>query len=135
MAVFRHSAQRKALLNYLQSVKTHPTAAALFERLRREFPNLSLGTIYRNLDILQRQGLVRQLIGEGRETRFDSALMPHGHFFCRICGQVEDFAWTGDGARRTAARLKGRRVEEVKLEARGLCAKCVVIRKTKGGRS
>jgi Fe2+ or Zn2+ uptake regulation protein len=133
MGLFRQSAQRQAVLTYLKSVTSHPTAAAIFRELRRKFPRLSLGTVYRNLDILQRQGQVRVLAGEGRESRYDADMRPHGHFSCRLCGTVEDLAWLGEWLQAAAARSREQRVEEISLEARGICGSCRRAR-TKGGR-
>jgi len=125
MKAFRQSAQRKALLAYLQSADFHPSAGVIFRHVRRRFPKLSLGTVYRNLDILKQQGLVRQLDGDGKQARFDAELKPHGHFYCRLCGKVEDIAGTPDWMRSATDVFRdGRRVEEVRMEVKGVCIRC-----------
>lgn len=133
MAEYRQSAQRRALLEYLKSVTTHPTAAVIYENVSRSIPRLSLGTVYRNLDILRRQGLVRQLDGDGRHARFDGTPEPHGHFYCRLCGAVEDLPWSRDWEASAMKALKaGQRPEEVRMEVKGVCARCGRKSKIKG---
>ncbi len=132
---FRHSAQRQALLACLRATRAHPTAAALFACLRRSFPRLSLGTVYRNLGILQSQGLVLQLAGDGSEARYDADLAPHAHFFCRHCGEVFDLPLAPAAARALApSPAAGLRLESVRVEWQGLCRKCQPRRSSPGGK-
>ena len=123
--MLRNSAQRKRLLEYLQATREHPTAARLYTQLRREFSRLSLGTVYRNLEILRSQGRVRVLTGDGCESRFDGRLEPHAHLYCRRCRRVTDLplppdfqAWSRDPAR------EGHRVDTCEVELTGVCRSC-----------
>lgn len=122
---FRHSRQRQAIFDLLRASRAHPTAAAIYDGLRARLPRLSLGTVYRNLEILRGQGLVRVLGGNRRETRYDGCSVPHGHFCCRICGRIEDLPLSGTLARALPALArKSGRIEEVRLEACGICHRC-----------
>ena len=86
----KYSKQREALLTLLRSTRSHPSADWLYENLRKEFPNISLGTVYRNLSFLVEQGEVLSLkLGDGKE-HFDGHTEPHYHFICPECGKVED---------------------------------------------
>ena len=86
----KYSKQREALLTLLRSTRSHPSADWLYENLRKEFPNISLGTVYRNLSFLVEQGEVLSLkLGDGKE-HFDGHTEPHYHFICTECGKVED---------------------------------------------
>jgi Fe2+ or Zn2+ uptake regulation protein len=97
----------------------------LFACLRRKFPRLSLGTVYRNLEILRRQGLVLQLAGDGQQARFDGDVRPHAHFFCRKCGTLQDLPLSSSGTRALAPPAKlGLKSETVRLEWVGLCRRC-----------
>jgi Fe2+ or Zn2+ uptake regulation protein len=122
---FRHSRQRQEVLTLLRGTTAHPTAAAIHRGLKVRLPRLSLGTVYRNLEILQQQGLVRALTGNGRETRYDAQLAPHAHFCCQSCGQVEDLP-VSRSLGRLLARLArpGGRVEDVRVELFGTCRHC-----------
>lgn len=88
--VRKQSKQRIAILQYLQSTKKHPTADIVYANLRKEFPNISLGTVYRNLSLLADSGeILRLRIGDGTD-RFDYTTSSHHHFICDECGSVLD---------------------------------------------
>ncbi|RXK88570.1 transcriptional repressor [Chlorobaculum sp. 24CR] len=88
---YRHSRQRERLLAILRSTESHPTAAWLYDRLKAEFPSLSLGTVYRNLAILIEQGLVRKIDAGSTFDRFEAKTKPHYHLICNKCGKIIDF--------------------------------------------
>lgn len=90
MAATRYSKQREAIKNYLLSTKSHPTAEAVYEQIQTEFPNISLGTVYRNLNFLVEHGeAVRLNVGDEFD-HFDGDTHPHNHFYCRECHQITD---------------------------------------------
>ncbi len=88
---YRSSRQRERLLALLRSTNTHPTASWLYDRLKTEFPNLSLGTVYRNLSILIEQGLVKKIDAGSTFDRFEAKTTPHDHLICKKCGKIIDF--------------------------------------------
>ena len=81
----RKSRQRDRILEVLRATKSHPTAKWVFDKVRKQFPNLSLGTVYRNLGILVKQGLVSKLDFGSSYDRFEAKTLPHHHFVCEIC--------------------------------------------------
>lgn len=86
----KRSRQRERIYHVLKRTRDHPTAEWIFEHVRQEMPRISLGTVYRNLHVLARQGKVRELdFGEGTK-RYDAFLGPHYHFVCEVCGTVRD---------------------------------------------
>ena len=90
MAILKHSRQRDAILKSLRGRYDHPTADMVYSSIREEIPNISLGTVYRNLSLLAEQGEILKLSsGEGPD-RFDGNPKPHYHFRCRVCGGVSD---------------------------------------------
>lgn len=90
MAGTKYSKQREAILAYLHSTKKHPTAETVYQELRKEYPRLSLGTVYRNLNLLSESGEILRLnCGDGMD-HFDATVEPHYHFICRKCGCVLD---------------------------------------------
>lgn len=98
----KHSKQRDALLALLGSVTCHPTAEWLHAELRREYPKMSLATVYRNLGILCEQGKAIKLdVGDGN-VHYDAKTFDHNHFFCKMCREVSDL---GDGDLEDADRL------------------------------
>lgn len=122
----RNSRQRERLLSLLQSTKTHPTADWLYERLKGEFPSLSLGTVYRNLGVLEEEGRLVRISGGSSYDRYDARLEPHAHFICERCGRVYDMDVDWDHALLERLRLRsGHRVHSYILHGRGVCARCL----------
>ena len=80
--------QREAILNELRHTHNHPTADELYSVLRHKVPQISLGTIYRNLDDMAARGVIRKLEVTGRQKRFDGMTIPHHHLRCRNCGNI-----------------------------------------------
>jgi len=86
----RFTPQRKVILEELQQLTSHPTADDLYERVRGRMPKISLGTIYRNLDILYHQGVIQKLHVAESQMRFDGNPEPHFHVHCVKCGRIAD---------------------------------------------
>ncbi len=125
MARYRQSKQRTLILNFLQATREHPTAAMVFHRVRGQWPRLSLGTVYRNLNILTDQGQIQRLGGEGRLSRYDACLQAHGHFTCLRCGAVHDIFLGREDVQRLTRDWPGRHLaRDLRLEYRGTCARC-----------
>lgn len=92
MASLKYSRQREAVKNFLMTRKDHPTADVVYSNIRQEFPNISLGTVYRNLTLLSDMGEIRRLhFGTGVD-HFDADISEHYHFVCQDCGSVIDLA-------------------------------------------
>ena len=90
MATLKYSRQREAIKNYLMSTKEHPTAEMVYEAIREVCPNISLGTVYRNLSLLADLGEIQKISTENGPDRFDGNPKPHYHFFCTNCNSVLD---------------------------------------------
>lgn len=92
MKTLKYSRQRESIKACLMARNDHPTADALYTSIRREYPNISLGTVYRNLNLLVELGEINKLTcGDGAD-HFDADTTPHYHFVCRNCGQVCDLS-------------------------------------------
>lgn len=86
----RYSRQREEIKKYLSTRKDHPTADTVYTALRQQLPNISLGTVYRNLTMLADSGeILRLRLGDGVD-HFDYDTSPHHHFICNRCGAVHD---------------------------------------------
>ena len=90
MAKTNFSRQREAIKDYLASTTSHPTADTIYENIKKIYPNISLGTVYRNLNLLVEQGEVLKLSCDDNRDHFDATTTPHHHFFCKCCHQVSD---------------------------------------------
>lgn len=85
-----HSKQREVILEVLQSTTSHPTVNWIYEKSRAIIPNISLGTVYRNLAELQKQGMINEIpVGDGLQ-HFDGDIDEHLHFHCVSCGKIFD---------------------------------------------
>jgi len=89
-ATLKRSKQREAIMAFLKTRKDHPTADTVYQEIRNSIPNISLGTVYRNLSLLSERGEILRLACDGKVDRFDADIHPHYHFICRSCGCVQD---------------------------------------------
>ena len=86
----KYSRQRESIKNYLMNTKDHPTADMVYQYVRKEYPKVSLGTVYRNLSLLAELGEIIKLdCGDGYD-RFDANMDPHYHVVCTSCNELED---------------------------------------------
>ena len=88
--ILKHSKQRDSIKEFLSTRKDHPTADVVYMNVRKSFPNISLGTVYRNLTLLADIGEITRLrVGDGVD-HFDFDTSPHCHFVCTECGNISD---------------------------------------------
>lgn len=90
MAVLKHSKQRECIKEFLASRRDHPTADTIYMNIRQQFPNISLGTVYRNLGLLSDLGEINKIFTGGGADRFDGNVSRHHHFICTKCHRVMD---------------------------------------------
>ena len=86
----KHCRKRSAILSYLQQSKEHPSAETIYTDLKAEIPDLSVGTVYRNLSLFKKQGLAVSVATVNGVERFDGWTEPHVHFICSCCNGVTD---------------------------------------------
>jgi Fur family peroxide stress response transcriptional regulator len=133
----KHSAKRDAILNVLKGTTVHPGAQWVYNRLKPSIPDLSLGTVYRNLNLFREEGQAVMLGTVNGEERFDGVTESHPHLVCRRCGTVEDIPLSDPGvfeqglASVLSASLaeSGDRIGEREIDFQrtlfyGLCADC-----------
>lgn len=88
--MLKYSRQRESIKNFLVTRYDHPTAETVYMNIKEEFPNISLGTVYRNLALLTELGEIQKLSTGLGPDRFDGNPDPHYHFICNCCGSVLD---------------------------------------------
>ena len=120
----RHSKQRDAIKAYLLSTTSHPTAEAVYEQLQSDFPNISLGTVYRNLDFLTESKEILKLESAGSIRRFDGDTRPHQHVRCRVCGKIGDVIPPVPTPSVEGVSVEGFTITEARVEYEGICEEC-----------
>ena len=124
----RMTPQRHAILEYLLSTMSHPTADEIYKALEKDFPNMSVATIYNNLRLFKEAGLVRELTYGDSSSRFDANMSDHYHIICRRCGKITDFEYPPlIEVEEEAARKTGFRVDSHRMEVYGLCTDCQTL--------
>lgn len=126
MRTQNYSRKRQAIYELLLSTKEHPSAEWIYNALKSEYPDLSLGTVYRNLKLLENNGAVKSVaVVDGRE-RYDALMSPHSHFVCNKCGRVIDVFLRNEISDITEnLRINGaKRIDSFSLIYYGVCDKC-----------
>ena len=119
--------KRNAILSYLRSVTNHPSAEMVFTELKTEIPDLSMGTVYRNLNLFKQQGLAVSVATVKGVERFDGNTDPHVHFICSDCDAVIDLMEMDvpKELKTIAENYCGGQVAECHLTFTGLCQDCL----------
>ena len=121
----RKSKQKEAIFKVVREATLHPTAEWVYERVKREIPNISLGTIYRNLKLLKHEGEIAELGLADTLSRFDGNPQNHYHFRCEQCGRIFDVGEPVNNESDVRLTQKtGFKISHHRLEFHGLCKDC-----------
>lgn len=125
-ATTKNFRKRNAILGYLQRVTNHPSAETIYSDLKPEIPDLSMGTVYRNLSLFKQQGLAVSVATVKGVERFDGNTDPHVHFICSDCDAVIDLhqLQTPESLSASAAACVGGMVDSCQLCFTGKCRSC-----------
>ena len=127
----RTTRQRQVILEELRKLPSHPTAADLHEIVRKRLPKISLGTIYRNLELLANSGMIRKLDTSGKEALFDANLQMHYHIQCSECGRLDDLKDPPEiHIGEPIAKQHGWEIQEYRVKFLGICPDCRIPRVT-----
>ena len=126
----RQSKKRDAMLALLRRTDCHPSADWVYQRMRCEYPGLSLGTVYRNLNHLCARGLIRRVGAVNGQERYDGMTQPHSHFICNRCGAIIDLPEQSPGQvwLDAAGVQYGFQAEGCEFIVRGTCRDCLTER-------
>jgi Fe2+ or Zn2+ uptake regulation protein len=121
--------QRRAILNALESVVTHPSADVIYEMVRKELPRISMGTVYRNLEQMATEGMILRLDGGGQK-RYDGNSTPHLHFRCLCCNAMIDLPMNPhDDIQKIVQTLTDFEIKSYEVIFTGLCPECKLTKK------
>ncbi|NPA32025.1 MAG: transcriptional repressor [Aquificae bacterium] len=114
--------QRLAVYEVLLKSPNHPTVEEIYEEVKKMYPYVSLATVYRTLETLERIGLVRRVCFWGNSARYDANTSEHHHLICERCGKIEDIEL--DDRISVPPELKGFKTESYSVNVYGLCPDC-----------
>lgn len=122
----KHFKKRDAVLNCLRGTTIHPSAEWVHAQLKSEYPDISLGTVYRNLSMFKQQGVITSVGTVRGVERFDANTEPHVHFICTGCDAVLDLPemQVSESLSREAEKCGGCRVQSCQLTFTGVCQNC-----------
>ena len=126
MASLKYSRQREAILDFIRTRTDHPTADVIYENIRIRYPNISLGTVYRNLSLLADIGEIRKLSDFAGADHFDGRTDRHCHFMCRKCHKIIDIEnMNFDQILQDAGKRFSGEITDFNARFFGLCEDCM----------
>jgi len=132
VAELRKTPQRRVILELLLERRWHPTADELFQAVRLRLPRVSLGTVYRNLEMLSEAGVIGRMESATGPRRYDGCVEKHAHVCCLRCGSLEDLSFKGPPLRDVLKSLTGGSertksgflITGHRVEFEGICPRC-----------
>lgn len=124
----KYSRQRECIKHYLAGTAEHPTADTVYMHVKKEFPNISLGTVYRNLNLLTEIGQVTKISAPDGGDRFDGRVEPHNHFLCTECGRLLDLTLDMDSIKKMEEKAGedfDGMIENSSILFYGKCSDCI----------
>lgn len=118
----RNSKQRDLIFDIINNSYNHPTAYDIYEIARKEIDNISLGTVYRNINLLEEQGKVKRIKMNDNIDRFDKAFSNHSHFICIKCSKIIDI---DKEFLKEYSYLCGNKIIKTEVSFKGICEDCL----------
>lgn len=118
------TAQRAAVLEFLQGNRDHPSPDEVYRKVRKRFPYISRATVYNTIKTLVKAGMLQEVRVGQQAIRVDPNVTRHHHFTCRRCGRVEDLPYRLLTADQAAGRIAGYDIERVHVVVQGVCPAC-----------
>lgn len=121
----KYSHQRELILQIIQENKGHLTAKEVYDKVRKRLPNISLGTVYRNLNVLDENHQIRRIVVPYGRDEFDYNPIEHSHFFCKICEHIYDLDQKVDEKmKELVEKTTGYCITNTSVVFKGICHKC-----------
>ncbi len=117
--------QRLAVYQILYYSKSHPSAEAVYQQVRKRFPMVSLGTVYKTLERFQEVGLIQKVSPLTEVARYDATVSPHIHMVCLKCKSVQDVDGPFPEIRLSPQGVNGFKVLSQQVLFQGYCADCL----------
>ena len=121
----RRSKKREAIYNAICNDKTHPTAEQIYNVVKEKEPDISLGTVYRNISEFEEEGLIKRIVQTDSQARYDGNMKVHDHFVCSRCGKICDTQRTVETDKDIQKITAEHSVAVDSVIYNGLCKKCL----------
>lgn len=121
---YKVTPQRLAVYESLSHTHEHPTAEILYSQLQDKYPSMSLSTVYKTMDILEKLHLVRVMNTGEDSARYDAETTDHQHIQCMVCGRVDDVKIDAADVQEQARRYSGYEVQRQEIYFYGICPRC-----------
>lgn len=118
------SAQRDCIVGFMRDNYSHPTAYEIYDGVKKQFPKISLGTVYRNLEYLTQNNIIKKIRKAGTVDRYDYVRERHNHAMCSECGKIFDFYFPLNRAAVQSAVGDGIIIADADFLVVGVCAEC-----------
>ena len=130
----RNTIQRSMVYEAVNRLKSHATASEIYDVIASEYPSVSRGTVYRNLNLFVQEGRIQKISGEGW-SYYDGNPKPHDHLHCRCCGRIFDYRAPYDAAMdRAAEEFTGGKIEFHSTTYEGICKDCLMKEDPEGSK-
>ena len=120
--------QRQAIMRVLDGNRSHPCVESIFHEVHKEFPGISFATVYNTLSTFAKAGQIQELDIDPTKKRFDPCLAPHGHFYCKVCGEIFDVAFDTsplvNASPLNTKNVDGHQVDTIQVNFQGVCKDC-----------
>lgn len=122
----RYSKQREIIHKVVMESCDHPDAYMVHERTKKTISKVSLGTVYRNLNTLSEDGIIKRIRIPNKNDRFDRTISQHGHLYCEACGKVVDIKnYLSDKEIDNIEKQTGFKITDGNFKIKGLCKDCI----------
>ena len=125
---YKLTPQRREIIKVLSQDRSHPGAMDILERVRRKAPRISMSTVYYTLDMLKKEGLIRELEFYDRDNRYDINVSEHINLVCKKCGKITDFMGDLPSFSKTVEKETGFKPASMRFEYYGTCRDCTGVK-------
>ncbi len=115
--------QRLAIVQLMDEYG-HISVRDIFEKIKKNFPSLSLATVYKNINAMMESNFINELKIVGQDNKYELVKERHSHMICRECGYIEDVHVDTEGLEKSIPDTNGFKIEESSIQFFGLCKKC-----------
>ncbi len=117
-----NSKQRNLILSIINESNDHPTANEIYEISKKTIPNISLGTVYRNLNLLVEHGMIKTVKTNDNMERYDKIFNKHNHFICNKCNKIYDIFKENENKKQS---INGHTILDIDITYSGICENCI----------